>query len=355
MPSTGTRRKSGGTEAANDKDSLSPGTRNGSADSTPPSKDARKRLSGKRTADASQGEEVPDKKSKKELKEGQEVNGREKKEEEDQEKNGVFLAPLDEAGDLHASAAVPVVSAKAEKQEVDSDPEDAILEETRLASWATFEEGGADHDFGSWSRAIEELRRTRRPEARRGSVGVKLTVEDLLKQVRQSQQGGDIANLTAAVEPPRITDVMAVVQQLRRSEVWELFAALTARHESHPRERSQCHAWINQILEHRSEQICGRQRCRKILRPLIEAVVRRRRLASKDAEVMGCLGKWRMASGIARVRRRQEESNRLAAMASTDAAPLLEEDDEEDLDEDSEEEAAPAGIQTADADSDSDE
>jgi len=338
MPATG-RRKSGGKEAVNDADTVPNGTRNGSPKQDS-SKEVKTRLTGKRAPD---GREATEEKKK------MKTDAEESKEVDEEEDKTVRVEPVGEASDLNAAA-------KATAREPDSDPEDFIMEETRLASWATFEDDGVDHDFASWSRAIEELRRTRRPEARRGSIGVKITPEDLLKQVRQSLQSGDVANLTAPAEPPRITDMIAVVQQMKRAELLDFLAALAERHESHPRERPQCTAWVHQVLDASSGRLIGLKKFRSILRPLLRAIVRRRRLASKDAEALGCLGKWRMAAGIARVRRRQEDANKLASLASTTSAGLLEEDeeDEEDIDEDEEEEA-PASRKAVAADSDSED
>jgi len=279
---------------------------------------------------------------------------------EDAEENeAVYVAPVDEAGDASAPLA-------AKKLQAESDPEDGLVNGSRMAACDSNVDGAkVVHNFDAWRRAIEDLRKLRKPEAKRGDPMTRPAVDEIAKSLRQALEGADWGAVTAPALTTRPEAMLGVVKQLRRGEALQTLTGMSARHESHPRERTACGLWVQQILDQHGESLTGKPELRKALRPLLVALAKRLGSASRAGEVLSCLGKWRMAAGLARVRR-QEQVRAKAAEASagvneveafSEADDYAEDDEESDAEDDDgeEEEVVPkkGAASRKDADSDS--
>lgn len=229
-----------------------------------------------------------------------------------------------------------------------SDPE-VWMAEASQPSWANYEDDGADHDFSEWRKAFEELRRKRKPEARRGDPSIKPTADELLRMLRKAVDDGDWTSLTAPASLPRPADMVTAVRQLSDQDVVAAVRGLTERHELRPRERPATWSWLVQILERRGEALTRRQNAAEVLRPLLRDLVKRIGPDSRSQEAGACLGKWRMAASLAAARREvrsraaasAKRSAKAAAAAAAEPEASSEEDDDAELDaEEDEEEVA---------------
>eukprot|EP00930_Biecheleria_cincta_P021894 TRINITY_DN16091_c0_g1_i2.p1 TRINITY_DN16091_c0_g1~~TRINITY_DN16091_c0_g1_i2.p1 ORF type:complete len:361 (-),score=90.90 TRINITY_DN16091_c0_g1_i2:132-1214(-) len=269
--------------------------------------------------------------------------------EEEEEPSAVYVDPVDEALDADLQQGP---EPEHEPAEPCSDPEAGAFEDARLDFWGDADgKDGADHDFDAWRKAIEELRRQRKPELSRRSgdvaVSTRPTPEELLRNLRQALQGGDWANVTALASLPRSSDLASVVKKLKREEALQTIAALAARHESHPRERWSCNMWIHQVLETWSHSLGGRRELRAALRPLLAALAGRLGVSSRAEEVLSCLGKWRMLTKLGKMHR-QAAKNGSASAADGDEEGDAEDGDDADDDDDDEEEAEATAAAEAD-------
>lgn len=274
--------------------------------------------------------------------------------EDEEEPTAVYVDPVDEALDADLQQGP---EPEHDPPEPCSDPEAGAFEDARLDSWGdAIEENGVDHDFAAWRKAIEELRRQRKPELSSKPAPARPTPEELLRNVRQALQGGDWASVTALASLPRSSDLASVVKKMKREEALQTIAALAARHESHPRERWSCNMWIHQVLETWSQSLCGQRDLKKALRPLLAALAGRLGVSSRAEEVLSCLGKWRMLSKLGKMHR--QAANGSVADPHLDEADADddEEDDAdgEDADDADDDEEAPAAADADDSENGSD-
>lgn len=249
----------------------------------------------------------------------------------------VYLAPVDEAGD--AVEALPSLAAV--DGESPASEEEDYLDRCKYSGWGSIvtDDTDADHDFEAWRRAIQELRHQRKPQARRGATE-KPTVEELHRLLREALQSKDWSAITAPMTTPRFSDISAAVRLLSREDVLATLVMVADRHESYPRERNVCATWIQQILDHRAESLAGRREFKSALRPFLSSLEARLDSPLSVGQVLTCLGKWRMAAGLARSRLQEQ------LRASTGTA-LNEVEDEEDFGEDEEEDECEDDVEEA--------
>eukprot|EP00933_Yihiella_yeosuensis_P044809 TRINITY_DN40080_c0_g1_i1.p1 TRINITY_DN40080_c0_g1~~TRINITY_DN40080_c0_g1_i1.p1 ORF type:complete len:355 (+),score=107.17 TRINITY_DN40080_c0_g1_i1:98-1162(+) len=349
-------RKSKGGQEQDEDDGGDLNGKNGNGQHDTPSK-VKKRVSGKQTLEdgADNGNSTTRSKKARTSKggDGEETVA-------DEAADAVYLKPVDEAAD-----AVDAPVAQRAASFADSDPEDGVTDPMRNGgSWGSIvrDDTDADHDFAAWRRAIEDLRRQRKPEARRGELGHRPTVEELLRSTKQALQGGDWALLGAPQQLPKPSDVAAVARQLSREEVVPTLKALADRHESHPRERMACSLWIVQILDQRGETLLGRRDLVAALRPLLRSLSRRIGPASAAGNVLSCIGKWKMAAGLAKSRRQEQaraaagtNSSNTVVADDSEGDDYGEDDEEEDEDDDADEVVPGKNTKAAPEDSDDDD
>lgn len=337
MPTTGRKSKGGQAAEAEEEDATN-GNRNGNPQDSLTSQERRTRLTGKRNLGATGANGAVDIQAEAEDKATGPGSPRPKKpksskpsfrEDEADDEAAVYLAPLDEAGD--AVEALPSLAA-VDGESAASEEED-YLDRCKYSGWGSIvtDDTDADHDFEVWRRAIQELRRQRKPQARRGGAGERPTAEELHRHLREALQSKDWSAITAPMAMPRSSEISAAVRQLSREDVLATLVMIADRHESHPRERNVCAAWIQQILDHRAESLTGRREFKSALRPFLSSLEARLDSPFSVGQVLTCMGKWRMAAGLARSRLQEQ------LRASTGTA-LNEVEDEEDFGEDEEEE-----------------
>mmetsp|Transcript_70228 Transcript_70228/g.184087 ORF Transcript_70228/g.184087 Transcript_70228/m.184087 type:complete len:296 (-) Transcript_70228:108-995(-) len=185
---------------------------------------------------------------------------------------------------------------------------------------ADVDDAGGD----GWRKALEELRKTRKPQervAQKADAGGPPMKERLLAIVRSAIESGKWAAVTSPMAFPRPVDISAVARQLDADEVYALLVACAKRYESHPRDRFICSGWILQALEDGGEEATGRKVVRRKLRPLLRALAQRVGPAGRSGEVLSCLGKWRYTAELAAVRRETMKANSEEPVAAGAAAP----------------------------------
>lgn len=216
------------------------------------------------------------------------------------------------------------------------DPEAGIAESAR-PMWADYDADTADHDFDEWRKSLEELRREQRPEARFGDPAAKPSQDELARRLKKAIRDNDWSLITApaALASPAI--LVAAVQQLSAESLPTALQGLASRWTARPRERPQTSNWLLQILKRRGETMVGKASSAEVLRPFLRLLALRLGHDSQSGKVLSCLGKWRMAVGLAVARRdvrsRAVASKRAPAKAS-EPVPSEDDDDKEDEDED---------------------
>lgn len=151
-----------------------------------------------------------------------------------------------------------------------------------------------------WRAGLESLRRehpimVEPPPGARSQVGIQAKIREALQQ-------GDWSPLMIGF-PPKNAEVANVVRQLETTEIAQALEAFVDTHESQPRKEVLCSIWIHQFLEHHAETVAEHDQARAALRQLLTSLEKRLGQGTHAAEALACLGKWRLISELAALRR----------------------------------------------------